>query len=189
MVGDAPGDRKAAEANGVLFLSDRSRAARTSRGSGSTTRPCPGSSRAPTRARTWPTQDRPSSRPSCPRFRRGKEREGRHNDASDVPEVRHTVTFPQRRGRVGTGVSPDSRERLRTRDDRPTADIGLIGLAVMGENLVLNMESHGIHRRRLQPDHVQGRQLHQRPRQGQEARRLPHAWRSWSPRSSGRARS
>ena len=24
-----------------------------------------------------------------------------------------------------------------------TADIGLIGLAVMGENLVLNMESHG----------------------------------------------
>ena len=26
---------------------------------------------------------------------------------------------------------------------RPTADIGLIGLAVMGENLVLNMETHG----------------------------------------------
>ena len=26
---------------------------------------------------------------------------------------------------------------------RATADIGLIGLAVMGENLVLNMESHG----------------------------------------------
>src|SRR3954466_5350969 len=25
----------------------------------------------------------------------------------------------------------------------PTADIGLIGLAVMGENLILNMESHG----------------------------------------------
>src|SRR6478735_11018752 len=25
----------------------------------------------------------------------------------------------------------------------PTADIGLIGLAVMGENLVLNMEDHG----------------------------------------------
>ena len=24
-----------------------------------------------------------------------------------------------------------------------TADIGLIGLAVMGENLILNMESHG----------------------------------------------
>ncbi len=31
------------------------------------------------------------------------------------------------------------------------ADIGLIGLAVMGENLVLNMESHGYHRRRVQP--------------------------------------
>lgn len=28
-------------------------------------------------------------------------------------------------------------------DPKPTADIGLIGLAVMGENLVLNMESHG----------------------------------------------
>ena len=27
--------------------------------------------------------------------------------------------------------------------NEPTADIGLIGLAVMGENLVLNMESHG----------------------------------------------
>ena len=26
---------------------------------------------------------------------------------------------------------------------RKSADIGLIGLAVMGENLVLNMESHG----------------------------------------------
>src|ERR671927_1479944 len=26
---------------------------------------------------------------------------------------------------------------------QPTADIGLVGLAVMGENLVLNMESHG----------------------------------------------
>jgi 6-phosphogluconate dehydrogenase len=28
-------------------------------------------------------------------------------------------------------------------ETKPTADIGLIGLAVMGENLVLNMESHG----------------------------------------------
>src|SRR5437764_11757291 len=27
--------------------------------------------------------------------------------------------------------------------NQPSADIGLIGLAVMGENLVLNMESHG----------------------------------------------
>src|SRR4051794_14525434 len=30
-----------------------------------------------------------------------------------------------------------------TRMATPTADIGLIGLAVMGENLVLNMESRG----------------------------------------------
>ncbi len=37
---------------------------------------------------------------------------------------------------------------------RPTADLGLIGLAVMGENLVLNMESHGftvaVHNRTVQ---------------------------------------
>ncbi len=33
-------------------------------------------------------------------------------------------------------------------------DIGLIGLAVMGENLVLNMESRGFTRRRLQPHHA-----------------------------------
>ena len=31
----------------------------------------------------------------------------------------------------------------------PCADIGLIGLAVMGENLVMNMESKGFTRRSL----------------------------------------
>ncbi len=64
----------------------------------------------------------------------------------------------------------------------PTADIGLIGLAVMGENLVLNMESHGFtvavfNRTTSKVDEfVDGRG------QGQEDRRLPLASRSWSPR-------
>ena len=70
-----------------------------------------------------------------------------------------------------------------------TADIGLIGLAVMGENLVLNMESHGFTVAVFNRTDVQGRRLRRRPGQGQEDRRLPLASRSWSPRSSGRARS
>src|SRR5260221_1885163 len=36
-------------------------------------------------------------------------------------------------------VAPNRRRAMSS----PTADIGLIGLAVMGENLVLNMESRG----------------------------------------------
>ena len=39
------------------------------------------------------------------------------------------------------------------------ADIGLVGLAVMGENLVLNMADHGFTRGRVQPHHLQGRRL------------------------------
>ena len=56
-----------------------------------------------------------------------------------------------------------------------TADIGLIGLAVMGENLVLNMESHGFTVAVLQPDDVAGRCLPGGPGQGQEVRRGPLA--------------
>src|SRR5882672_3872693 len=37
-------------------------------------------------------------------------------------------------------LSPPTGDRAMS---SPSADIGLIGLAVMGENLVLNMESHG----------------------------------------------
>ncbi len=37
----------------------------------------------------------------------------------------------------------DHERELFMATNAPTADIGLIGLAVMGENLVLNMESHG----------------------------------------------
>ena len=65
------------------------------------------------------------------------------------------------------------------------ADIGLVGLAVMGENLILNMESKGFTVAVLQPHGEQGGRLRQRPRQGQEHHRLPQhrgarrpAWRS-----------
>ena len=57
-------------------------------------------------------------------------------------------------------------------------DIGLIGLAVMGENLALNIESRGYSRRRLQPHDEQSRRVHRRPREGQEVRRLPLARRA-----------
>ena len=70
-----------------------------------------------------------------------------------------------------------------------TADIGLIGLAVMGENLVLNMESHGYTVAVFNRTTAKVDDFVDRPRQGQEVRRLPLARRSWSPRSSGRARS
>ena len=57
---------------------------------------------------------------------------------------------------------------------QPSADIGLIGLAVMGENLVLNMESRGytvaVFNRTTSKvdDFVKG------PRPWQENRRLSH---------------
>jgi 6-phosphogluconate dehydrogenase len=37
------------------------------------------------------------------------------------------------------------------------SDFGLIGLAVMGQNLVLNVESRGFQRQRLQPHHHRDR--------------------------------
>ena len=40
-----------------------------------------------------------------------------------------------------------------------SCDIGLIGLAVMGQNLVLNMNDHG-YRGRLQPHRFEGRRVH-----------------------------
>ena len=70
-----------------------------------------------------------------------------------------------------------------------TADIGLIGLAVMGENLVLNMESRGYTVAVFNRTTSQGRRLRQRPGQGQEGRRLPLARGAGRRRSSGRARS
>ena len=95
---------------------------------------------------------------------------------ANIPGVAHfgpsnRVDFPER-------LSPSIMKA-----PSATADIGLIGLAVMGENLVLNMESHGytvaVFNRTTSKvdDFVNGRG------QGQEHRRLPHASRSWSPRS------
>ena len=62
------------------------------------------------------------------------------------------------------------------------ADIGLIGLAVMGENLVLNMESHGYTVAVFNRTTAKVDELRRRPGQGEEDRRLPHASRSWSRR-------
>ena len=50
------------------------------------------------------------------------------------------------------------------------SDIGLIGLAVMGENLVLNMESQRLSRQRLQSNHRGDRKIRLGTRQGQEYR-------------------
>ena len=53
------------------------------------------------------------------------------------------------------------------------ADIGLVGLAVMGENLVLNMESKGFTVAVFNRTTSQGGRLHQRPGEGQEDPRRP----------------
>ena len=53
------------------------------------------------------------------------------------------------------------------------ADIGLIGLAVMGENLVLNMESKGFTVAVFNRTDGEGGRVHDRARQGQEHHRLP----------------
>jgi Trp operon repressor len=52
-------------------------------------------------------------------------------------------------------------------------DFGLIGLAVMGENLALNVESRGYRVAGLQPHHGKGGRTDRRSRQGQELCRLP----------------
>ncbi len=67
-------------------------------------------------------------------------------------------------------------------------DFGLIGLAVMGENLALNVESRGYRVAVFNRTTEQGRRLHRRPGGGQEVRRLPLASRSWSKHSSRPAR-
>ena len=72
---------------------------------------------------------------------------------------------------------------------RATADIGLIGLAVMGENLVLNMESHGFtvavfNRTTSKVDaFLAGRA------KGKKIVGTHYGRKSWSPASSDRARS
>ena len=48
----------------------------------------------------------------------------------------------------------------RTTRDMAQADFGLIGLAVMGENLALNIEEKGLPDRGLQPHDRQGRRVH-----------------------------
>ena len=67
-------------------------------------------------------------------------------------------------------------------------DFGLIGLAVMGENLALNIESRGFQRGGLQPHREQGRRASwpagRRARTSSAATR----WKNWSAAWPRRAR-
>src|SRR5579884_4033546 len=60
--------------------------------------------------------------------------------------LNNSASPPGKQGRFGPclpgGLAKDSASRVSAMT-AASADIGLIGLAVMGENLVLNMESHG----------------------------------------------
>ena len=55
------------------------------------------------------------------------------------------------------------------------ADIGLIGLAVMGQNLALNISDHGYPRGRFQPHHVKSDALHRKRSGGPGHHRRLHA--------------
>ncbi len=71
---------------------------------------------------------------------------------------------------------------------KETCDIGLIGLAVMGENLALNIESRGFHIAVFnRTTSVVDKFVAERGN-GQERRRLPHRRRVGPPRSSGRVK-
>ena len=70
-----------------------------------------------------------------------------------------------------------------------TCDIGLIGLAVMGQNLVLNMNDHGFTVVGLQPHRLEGRRVPRRTRPRARRSSARTRSRSWSRRSSGRAAS
>ena len=65
---------------------------------------------------------------------------------------------------------------------QPLADIGLIGLAVMGENFALNMESKGFRVAVYNRTVDARRRVHRRPRARQALHRRTHACRSWSRR-------
>ena len=69
---------------------------------------------------------------------------------SVVPQSARPSPDLRRHGHRGLGLLPKPVRRPFPEEGNPertpstaNADIGLIGLAVMGENLVLNMESHG----------------------------------------------
>ena len=68
------------------------------------------------------------------------------------------------------------------------ADIGLIGLAVMGENLVLNMESRGFTVAVFNRTVDKVVELHQGPRQGEELRRRARPGRTGASLKSPRTR-
>ena len=67
-------------------------------------------------------------------------------------------------------------------------DIGLIGLAVMGENLALNIESRGFRVAVFNRTTSVVDEFDRRPRGGQAIRRLPFASKNWSPPWPSRAK-
>ena len=69
-----------------------------------------------------------------------------------------------------------------------TCDIGLIGLAVMGENLALNIESRGFRVAVFNRTTSVVDDFIARPGRGQEIRRLPFASKNWSKVSPRRAK-
>ncbi len=69
-----------------------------------------------------------------------------------------------------------------------TCDIGLIGLAVMGENLVLNMESKGFTVAVYNRTNAVTEKFGGKPRRRQKHQADAHPWRSSSSRSSVPAR-
>ena len=80
-----------------------------------------------------------------------------------------------------------NQQRLQRRNHKPwheLCDFGLIGLAVMGENLALNIESRGYRVAVFNRTTSVVDELHRRPCQGQEVRRLPFARRAGQDRSS-----
>ncbi len=64
------------------------------------------------------------------------------------------------------------------------ADLGLIGLAVMGQNLVLNMNDHGFKVAVLQPDRVEGGRVSRRAMPRAPRSSAPTRSRNWSTRSA-----
>ena len=59
-------------------------------------------------------------------------------------------------------------------------DFGLIGLAVMGENLALNIESRGFSVAVFNRTIEQSRRIHGRPGQGQDTSSAATRWKNWS---------
>ncbi len=66
------------------------------------------------------------------------------------------VTLPATGGQLPYKLGPGTQLVPGSDDMEATCDIGLIGLAVMGQNLVLNMNDHGYKVGGIQSNSVEG---------------------------------